>query len=298
MIIISVILAIVLWLSISLSNTYYETIDMPLHIASMPDGLALGSEIPDDVRVRLETTGWKLISLYLSDDIAYALDIKGDKGDVQITLENSLGENSWLSSDVNLIEISPPVLNLTIDPIDSVMLPVAVNLDYVQLKQGYVLARDITVQPESIMVYGSRTLIGKHYAIETEPVYNRSLSENINRTLTLQPATGLSYKPNQVNVLIDVQLSVDRTFDNIPVEVLDIPPDRSVLLIPGYASVKVRGGIEVLGKLNESDFSITANYIDILSDTIGSIEPALQLPSNVSLVEFKPKRFRYIVKKF
>ncbi|MBT8385904.1 MAG: hypothetical protein KJO12_00705, partial [Ignavibacteria bacterium] len=110
--------------------------------------------------------------------------------------------------------------------------------------------------------------------------------------------TGISYNNNLIEVVLDVQRIVDKQFDNIPVDVLDIPQDISVVLLPNTVGCSVRGGVNVLGNLNEDKFKAYLFYSEIVSDTLGSVIPHMELPENTSLLFIKPERVRYIIKTF
>ena len=101
-----------------------------------------------------------------------------------------------------------------------------------------------------------------------------------------------------MEVHLDVQRIVDKSIDNIKVEVIDVPEDRDVVLLPNTISCSVKGGINVLGKLTAQDFNAFVYYRDVLLDTLGSVGPTIQHPENVELLSRKPDRIRYIIKKF
>ena len=74
--------------------------------------------------------------------------------------------------------------------------------------------------------------------------------------------------------------------------------DRDIVFLPNKISVGVKGGIEFLGKVTPDQFKVSVNYRNIVSDTLGSIIPDVQLPTNLSLMYIKPERLRYIIKKY
>jgi hypothetical protein len=78
----------------------------------------------------------------------------------------------------------------------------------------------------------------------------------------------------------------------------NIPKDRSVVLIPNTINCSLRGGINILGKVNQNEISASINYGDIVYDTVGSVQPNIIIPENTRLVFIKPMRLSYIIKKF
>ncbi len=79
---------------------------------------------------------------------------------------------------------------------------------------------------------------------------------------------------------------------------LDVPPDRDVILLPNKISCNVRGGIDILGKLEKDQFRAFVFYRDVVLDTLGNVIPHIEHPVNTTLKYIKPERLRYIIKKF
>ena len=101
-----------------------------------------------------------------------------------------------------------------------------------------------------------------------------------------------------MTVTIDIQRVVDKQFDDINVNVLDVPRNRDVVLLPNKVSIGVRGGIDILGKLNKDQFEAFVFYRQVVLDTLGNVIPQVRLPENTNLLYLKPERLRYIIKKF
>ena len=64
-----------------------------------------------------------------------------------------------------------------------------------------------------------------------------------------------------------------KQFDNIAVDVIDIPSNKEVVLLPNKINFNVRGGIEILGKLKPDQFRAYVRYQSLVQDTTGSVTP-------------------------
>ncbi len=96
-----------------------------------------------------------------------------------------------------------------------------------------------------------------------------------------------------------MQRIVEKSFDNIKVEITDLPKDRNIILIPNNLECSLRGGINILGKINPNQILATVNYSDIVYDTTRKrYQPKIVIPKNTQLVFSKPVRLNYIIKKF
>ncbi len=293
----AVLFAIIFWGSISLSGSYYANIDVALKLFDFPDGYTTGSNLPDNVSIKLKGEGWKLVTLNIGAESEYRVSVESDSGLKYVNLYNNLANNRWILSETEVIDINPDTIAFFVERIVSKKVPVLVDLG-LEFKTGYGLASNILVAPDSVIVSGPVSIMKDLKKIST---VRKSLSSLDNKkvvNINLPKTTGITYNSNLIEVALDVQRIVDKQFDNIPVDVLDVPQDISVVLLPNTVGCSVRGGVNVLGNLNEDQFKAYLFYSDIVSDTLGSVVPHLELPENTSLMFIKPERVRYIIKTF
>lgn len=296
-VIISLIFSIILWGSISLSKDYYITIDFPLKIVNYREGYTSGSRIPEKISGKIKGTGWKLISLSLGAESEYTVSTGGDTGTKYINLYNSLSENQWLASDMEVIDLSPDTLTIDIEKVGKKRVPVEADFT-LDFKPGYGLAENVQVYPESTTVTGPVSYLKNLTSVSTERAVFSNLDSKIVEQLRLRSYNGMTFSNDFVRVNLDVQKIVDKNFDNISVSILDIPSDREVVLLPNRINIGIRGGVNVLGKINKDQIKAYVYYRDVVLDTLGSLTPNIDVPQNTSLMYTKPERLRYIIKKF
>lgn len=296
-ILISILLALIIWVSITLSEEYYYTYNVPLVITKLPQELALGSHIPSSVNVKVKGQGWRLLSLSLSGDFVFKTSLNDNFGNVKIKLLNSLSENSWATSNIQIIEVSPSQIEVEIDKKISRKLPVKLNIKS-NFREGFGLAQLPILEPDSVTVFGSYKLISQYDSIPTKNYTFDNLDKEFEETIELEEIQGLSFSSNKINVKFDIQQVVEKEFIDIPIEVKDVPPDRNILLIPDKITVALKGGINLLGKIQNEEIKVFTDYATILNDTTGSIQPNVIVPKNTEFIYQKPERIRYILKKF
>ncbi len=293
----SFIFSILLWGSISLSNDYYATVSIPVKLVNFPVGYTSGSKIPRDISVKLKGEGWKLVSVNLGAKPEYNVSVKPDSGKQMVNLYNYLVENQWLSSDIEVIDISPDTLSFVVEKVISKKVKIVPNLD-LSFKIGYGNATEAKIFPDSTMVFGPATKIKELKEIKTEKIKFTSLDEKKDISVSLMPATGISYADNNIQVHLNVQKIVEKDFSDLLVEVFDVPRDRNVVLLPNKVTVGIRGGIDILGRLDKEKLEAYLNYRDVVLDTLGSVKPIIKQPVNTTLLYVKPERLRYVIKKF
>ncbi len=296
-IIISFLFSVILWGSISLSNDFYATFDIPVKLTDFPAGYATGTPLPSKISVKLKGKGWKLITVNLTSESEYTVPVGKETGKRTVNLYNYLVENQWLSSDVEVINISPDTLSFYVEKIASKKVKIVPELK-LNFKSGYGLATKNTISPESTLVSGPASYVAKLDSIPTERIEYDDLDDQTAEQVPLMKLPGMSYENKNVIVNLNVQKIVDKSFQNIFVKILDVPRDRDVVLLPNRISIGVRAGIDILGRTDTSQFNAYVNYRDVVLDTLGSVVPHIQMPENTTLVFIKPERLRYIIKKF
>ena len=293
----SIVFSIILWASISLSDSYYTNIEVKLTLTNFIDGYTTGSNIPEKIKLRVRGQGWRLVSINVGPETEFRVSVSRDSGQQNISLYNYLEANRWLLSDVDIINLSPDSLNFFVERTIIKKLPVVsgLNLDF---KPGYDIASDIILQPESVIVQGPLSYLRSKNEIRTENKSLGILDSKINTEVALEKLTGFEYSTNVIDVTLDIQRIVDKQFENIQVDVIDIPSGREVVLLPNKININLRGGIVILGKLKQDQFRAYVKYKTLVDDTTGSVIPEIILPKNISLQFTKPDRLRYVIRSF
>jgi YbbR domain-containing protein len=297
LIIISITFSIIIWGTISLSEEYYANVNVPLRVVGFPNGYTIGNEIPENITIKLRGVGWKLFSVNIGKDVTYNISVNGDSGFKQIKLMDHLTDNRWMLSELDIIDIVPNSLSFSIERRVKKKLPIVADLS-LDFKAGYGLAKQVVLEPDSVVIDGPQSVVNSLTEIKTKAIRLSSLDKLTIKNIDFVYLPGTSYGTKFVSVNLDIQRIVDKQFDDIDVEVLDVPPDRDVILLPNKISCNVRGGIDILGKLEKDQFRAFVFYRDVVLDTLGNVIPNIEHPENTTLKYIKPERLRYIIKKF
>lgn len=88
-----------------------------------------------------------------------------------------------------------------------------------------------------------------------------------------------------------------KNLDDVNVNILNVPDDKEVLLIPPKVSVSLRGGVDQLSLISQSDIDVNVEYENIENDTLGFVIPEVKIPNQTSLLKLEPQKLQYIIKK-
>ena len=290
--------SVILWVSITLSNDYSTNLQLPIKFINLPEGYVTASHSSEKINIKVRGKGWNLLTAKIAAQNDYYVDAGKELKKKQIfDLRSFAAENTWLTSKLQILEITPDTISFSFEKISYAKLKIVPHLQ-LDFKTGYSLATDVTVIPESIIVSGPIQKVNAMVDVPTELLKISSLSEKTEKIVELKNIPGLNYEVQTASVILNVQRTVEQSFDEINVRVLDIPRDRDVVLLPNKINISLRGGIDVLGKLDKTKISATVDYREVVLDSIGSVTPRLTLPDNTKLVYIKPEKLKYVIKKF
>ncbi|MCX6150140.1 MAG: hypothetical protein NTX22_06430 [Ignavibacteriales bacterium] len=291
------ILSIIIWGSVTLSYYYVIKVRVPIKVTNLPDGYIIGSVSVKDITINLRGEGWKILSLLWGKKPNYVIALSQDEMDETFYLKDALKENEWLSNGIQVFDMYPTSFKYKVEKMKEkkVRIYSALNLIF---NPEYGIASKITIIPESITVSGPKAILNELDSIPTLKKQFDNLENNVDEKVELQPIENVTYSTNIVNVIFDVQKIVDKSFENLEVEIVNLPKSREVSLFPNKISVVLRGGINILSKLSNDNIHPFVDYQSLIKDTTGTIEPTINIAGFTKTIDIKPARLTYIIKKF
>jgi hypothetical protein len=108
----------------------------------------------------------------------------------------------------------------------------------------------------------------------------------------------VNFSINKCKIEFDVQKIVERAFDDLFVEIRNVPPSKELNLYPGKVSVILRGGINRLGKLTNDSIKVYVDYWEAIRSEENMIEPVIEIPEFTKLLDVKPKKLEFVIKQY
>ena len=296
-IILIVLFSILLWGSVSLSGDYYTTITSPIVFKNLPQGYTVGKSSVNQVTLSVKGQGWELAKLTLGRTLDYDISVQQKEGKHTLITRNSLEQNPWAATGVQLVEITPDKIDVNVEKLvyKKVKVVPDVHLDF---KPGYGLVSEIYLTPDSIIIDGAESIVKKIDSVRTEYRNLTDLEHIFSASVNLEPVDGIDFETDHCFVKFDVQKIVDKTFDAMEVETRGVPRSRELLLFPNKIQVVVRGGINILGKLTSKDIKTYVDFSTALKDQPGSIQPVIEVPKYTTVIDVKPSSLEYIIKQY
>lgn len=290
--------AILTWISVNLQYDYTITKMIPVVLENPQEGRALKYPVPKHLTIRFSGNGWLLAALSLSPDVKYYIDVAALSETPFVLTGRDVLEHVKLPVPVHVIDVKPDSLLLALDEYEEKRVPVLSHLTF-GFRKGYGQVAPMNLQPESVTVTGARTQLAALTGWPT--VYRRfdDLRGPVNVEIPLEESQYHSFDIHQksVRVAFDVQAFAEQEFSDIAINVKGIPSNREVVLIPSRLSIIVRGPIDQLAKLSSQQFHSSVAYGDLAADSAGFVVPSLESKAGVQIVNRKPDRVQFIIRK-
>lgn len=297
--IISFLLAVGLWIYVSMNSQYTTVVDLPLFV-SLPDNRAIETPIPQAIRAQVRGVGWQLFNLNFSFPPRCVVVINDEMlGPEQTTFKLTrklLEQGMLLPGQVEPLGFVPDSLVFQVGKVSRKRVPVQAVLSVVGLREGFIVIGLPHVEPDSVDILGNRNILDNIHYWKTQPIVLENLYKPASITAALSDSLAniTQLSRSVVSVYLDVQQVAEMTFENVPVELLSAPSNHNIVLQPSTVSLTVRGGINQISVLNPNDIKVYVDHSDIVQNTTGVLMPRVTLPPNISVLNTVPSRIRFV----
>ncbi|MDX1363570.1 MAG: hypothetical protein R3243_05110 [Arenibacter latericius] len=290
------------WFISNLAEEYTNEATFKVQYHSNPDSLLLKKVSKKNVRVRLRASGYQFLVFGFKNKVVNvdlsALEERGKKFYMSPLDYRSQIENQ-LSKSIEIIEMDRDTMFFSFQRLMKKKVAVASKVD-IDLEQHYLLDREIELIPDSITVIGPENEVADLEFIPTKSLSLTKLTGNFSKTVGLDLPTVLqntTYSTNQVRVEGEVFRFSERIL-TVPINIINVPKGVVVRTFPETAEVLCRDRLENLKKIKETDFEVSADYlqIDEMGDNILELEITKKVNS-VNEVQLKEDKVEFILMK-
>lgn len=287
--------AVVLWFTVSMRETYTVSVESPIRILTLPERQALREAPLSTARVQYQGVGWDLLSL-----IRRPPEIPIFADGEEVNLLSAASEASQLPVGVSVQGVQPQTIELSLETALTRRLPIRLvgDLDF---EPGYGLLVPPRLQPDSVDVRGARSVLQGFDAWPTQNFTLDALHGPVTAAVplsdTLQSVVGLEVERTQVT--LDVAQFTEGT-RMLPVRVQGVPPGvSSVRLIPSRVRATFlvpTDGNHYDDALESENFYAVVDYADIARDsTAGAVPVTPYIPDGllVQEVRLEPRQLEY-----
>ncbi|PAP78228.1 CdaR family protein [Rubrivirga marina] len=296
----SLVVALVMWFSFSMRETYPLTMRMPVVIAQTPPGSALRSRPPEVATVTLRGEGWTLLSLTRRTPT-----ITVDAESRVVSLAAALSELG-LPDGIEVQAVTPQAVELDLDTETNRRLPIRLR-ERIGTEVGFDLLRPPRLSPDSVTVTGAQSLLGTLDSWPTDLLVARDVEDSFTRIVALADTFGGLLRPSVEATRVQVDVGeFTEGFRDLQVEVENVPPGvlgvrfdpprvRAVFRVPAAGDTYDRA-------LNSPRVRAVVDFFDIARDTTrqdGQVPVSPRWPDNLDIrnVTLQPARVGYFIQR-
>jgi hypothetical protein len=282
-------LSLLLWLALTLRQRHVQAFEARTEVVSLPPGEGLVAPVPATVRVLVEGTGFRLLPLF-NDPPRLTI----SAGQPEVNLEQQL---ATLPPDVRLLGVTPRVLRLRTEPLETRRVPVALRALF-SFATSYGFSGPVQVSPESVEVTGARPIVENLRAWPTAAPKYVSVRETLRVTVPLSDTlAGIVTRPAASVRVVAPVAAFTGAEREIEVRVVG-PRDAAGSIVVSPASVRVRYRV-LLGQYEAAQesarFFATVQYEALARNASGVLRPTVHLPPGFTIrdVQLVPETVTY-----
>jgi YbbR domain-containing protein len=294
----SLLLATVVWISVTLSNSYTARFTAPLQVVNLPSDLAIASPLPPTIEVLLEGSGWQLLLLRMNGRLVFELPGNRLRSDRLLVFGRYLSEALKLPAGMLALQTFPETIALTMDQYEQKKVPIRAVFASLTFKPDYGLEGTPMLFPDSVLLMGAEKVLRGIHSWPTAPASFTDLAVPISEEVPLLDSLPgiVRFRRDPVTLRIPVGQLADMAFEGVPVVVSETPHDRQVLLAHPSVTIFVRGSVNRVAALTADQFGASVDFRALLADSSGAITPTVTLPEGVALLKIDPPRIRYTIR--
>jgi len=265
----ALILAIFLWFWVKMGRDYTVRLPMKVEVATLPSGIALRHEVPDEVTVSLSGEGWELLSWAINPAVL-SLGVEEET----VVLTDQIRQQIAPIYQLTLNDVEPSALLLDLEPLASKKVPVS-GAPVLEFRTRFGPITELELLPDSVTITGGESRIRELESWSIRPLTILDISGSIRRLIPLQSSPGLTVTPEQITL---VQEAAEFTEGEvrIPIQTRRLPLDLNIEFTPAFITVRYLIPIEEYDQIRDRDlFEAIVTAEMLVNDSSGYITPQI-----------------------
>ena len=297
-IIASLVLSILVWLSVSMNNQYSVTIRVPFRVSGLQRNIALSAPVPRSILVRARGTGWQLASSLLSTASSIDFDVSSLERKKTLLTAKELAYSLDLGSSAEVLNFTPDSILISLDTEIAKKVPLISRVEVVP-HEGFMVSGEPVISPDSVIISGARKLLDGIDSWFTQPKRFKNVINSVDAKVNLiDSLVGLvKLDATEAEVKIDVEQITENTYKNIPLKILNNNDSMQVLLLPPAVDVTIRGGIKMMSDITVDSLSASLNYKNLVGSVSPYMRPNVNAPPAFQVIAVHPDSIEFVIRK-
>lgn len=289
-------IAFVVWLFMKMSQTHQT--EIPIEVTyNLPEDKIFATPPPASITPRISGTGWALFTRYIT----------AQRPNITLDLDNTPSQTISAPRLETLIQQDLPAplsaglrayqsIAVQLDNKASKRIPLTLRQS-IRLSTEYQFIVPPRLVPDSITMYGPKSIIDTTKSWETALLKIEDVKENTNHPVTLlpHPNTEVSFESIEVMCRIDVERFTEKTLE-IPTTIINAPDTLLLTIHPSKIKVTCRVGHSNYDKVNQGQFAAVADFtkVDINNSNYAPVK-LIRQPDFVKITGVSPEDVEFII---
>jgi YbbR domain-containing protein len=279
----SLLFAVLLWGIVIGEKHAQIQMNVPLDLVNIPEKAVVVSDVPSSLSVQFQGPRTLLRTLQ-GRDIRRRIDLKGMG--VGWTTIRILPDSVPVPRGVEVVRVTPATLDLRLEPLKEVRLPVTAQV-VGDPPKGY-RVEGIAVEPARVVLKGGESELTGLGGVKTRQVNIAQATTDMEERvgLELEGLHLVEVSPNKVWVRVKLSPIVgEKAVEGVAVQMAESGGKASVH--PERVRVHVKGPIEILDGVKEMDIQAKVNGQGLGSGS-HTVTPSILVPQGIQVVGVEP----------
>lgn len=297
-------IATLFWFLNALSKNYTVDMDFSVRYTNMPENRVLSNNPPEKFTLQVQAYGFTLLRhklnvsfspLYFNvNDFTRKIMESGKQTNYKILTNQYLDEIAeQLSSDMKVLGINPDTLYFSFDQIVRHNVKVFPNIK-LDLKQQFQQSGPIRTIPDSVIVSGPRSIMDTLRYIPTRPQSFKTVSETIQRNVSLEEIEGVQINTKRVVLNIPIEEYTESQLV-IPVAIENKPDSVNVKLFPNRVKVTFQVGLSRYAEILPRDFYLIVHWDEIQNGKNRLKIDSRKIPPFIKSMRILPEEVEFLI---
>ena len=290
----------VIWVVTQFSKEYSEVLEMPIIYTNLPKDKIIVGDTPKTLDLRIRDRGF-----YIAWNRMFPQNITIDVSDASeqgksLVYDLEQQKTSILSQlDLDYEKVVLLQKNIKINfeqrAVKKVAVSSAIDLSFAV---GYSALEEIKLQPDSVMVSGSVSILDTLSTIMTKPLKINNISNDVKGKIKLQTEylNEVSLYQDEVSYSVRTEKFTEGKVE-IPIKVLNVPEGTNVVIFPKDVVIYYQVSLKDFEKIDSSSFLVAVDFKNARDSDGILIAQIMEEPSQVNNIRLNEKKIQFVIKR-
>ena len=287
------------WLFTTLNQVYEHEFAIPVSVVGVPKNAVLTSEETDTVRMTIRDKGITLLT-YMYGDVLQRVNVSfktySRPNGTGVIMASDLQKLVYqqLASGSRITSVKPEKLEFYYNYGAKKMVPVRWS-GRVMPEEMFFISR-VAYSPDSVTIYASHEKLDSINVVYTEQLNYANFRDTLNANCELAKIKGVKMVPDHVRVTFFTDVLTEEQIEGVPIKAINMPVGKHLRTFPAKVNISFVTGVSVYRNLKPSDFTVVADYNDIINHPTEKCHIYLKsVPRGISRTRLETTMVDYLI---